>query len=70
MKNIIERFDGSFMCGNIWFSKDENMQPSSIKYLDDVNRMLLRSIISLKSDGSIELGKYFDKKSVLLIQNQ
>ena len=40
------------------------MQPSSIKYLDDVNRMLLRSIISLKSDGGIELEKYFDKKSV------
>lgn len=63
-ENIIERFDGSFMCGNIWFSKDENMQPSSIKYLDDVNRMLLRSIISLKSDGGIELEKYFDKKSI------
>ncbi len=63
-ENIIERFDGSFMCGNIWFSKDENMQPSSVKYLDDVNRMLLRSIISLKSDGGIELEKYFDKKSV------
>lgn len=63
-ENIIERFDGSFMCGNIWFSKDENMQPSSIKYLDDVNRMLLRSIISLKSDGGIELEKYFDRKSV------
>ena len=52
------------MCGGIWFSKDENMQPSSIKYLDEVNRMLLRSIISLKSDGGIELEKYFDKKSV------
>ena len=61
---IVERFDGSYMCGGIWFSKDENMQPSSIKYLDEVNRMLLRSIISLKSDGGIELEKYFDKKSV------
>ena len=63
-KHIIERFDGSYMCGGIWFSKDENMQPSSIKYLDEANRMLLRSIISLKSDGGIELEKYFDKKSV------
>lgn len=62
--NIVERYDGSYMCGDIWFSNDENMQPSSIKYLDDVNRMLLRSIISLKSDGSIELEKYFGKKSV------
>ena len=63
-EHIIERFDGSYMCGGIWFSKDENMQPSSIKYLDEANRMLLRSIISLKSDGGIELEKYFDKKSV------
>lgn len=63
-ENIRERYDGSFICGGIWFSKDENMQPSSIKYLDEVDRMLLRSIISLKSDGSIELEKYFDKKSV------
>lgn len=62
--NIVERYDGSFMCGGIWFSKDENMQPSSIKYLDDVDRMLLRSIISLKSDGSIELEKYFGEKSI------
>lgn len=63
-KNVKERFDGSFMCGGIWFSKDENMQPSSIKYLDEVDRMLLRSIISLKSDGGIELEKHFEKKSV------
>ena len=63
-EHIVERFDGSYMCGGIWFSKDENMQPSSIKYLDEVNRMLLRSIISLKSYGGIELEKYFDKKSV------
>lgn len=62
--NVQTRYDGSYMCGGIWFSKDENMQPSSIKYLDEVDRMLLRSIISLKSDGSIELEKYFDKKSV------
>lgn len=62
--NIVERYDGSYMCGGIWFSKDENMQPSSIKYLDDVDRMLLRSIISLKSDGSIELEKYFGEKSI------
>lgn len=63
-ENVRERFDGSFMCGGIWFSKDENMQPSSIKYLDEVDRMLLRSIISLKSDGGIELEKHFEKKSV------
>lgn len=62
--NVKSRYDGSFMCGDIWFSKDENMQPSSIKYLDEVDRMLLRSIISLKSDGSIELEKFFDKKNI------
>jgi adenine-specific DNA-methyltransferase len=62
--NMIERHDGSYMCGEIWFSKDENMQPSAIKLLKDVDRMLLRSIISTKSDGGIELEKYFGKKSV------
>lgn len=62
-ENAVERFDGSFICGSIWFSKDENLQPSSIKYLDEVNRMLLRSIISLKSDGSIELEKCLGEKS-------
>lgn len=62
--NVVKRYDGSYMCGKIWFSKDENMQPSSIKYLDEVDRMLLRSVISLKSDGSIELEKYFGKKNV------
>ena len=61
--NCIERYDGSFMCGGIWFSKDENMQPSSIKYLRDVGTMLLRSIVSLKSDGGIEVEKIFDGKS-------
>lgn len=59
-----KRFDGSYLCGGIWFSKDENMQPSSVKYLDEVDRMLLRSIISLKSDGGIELEKYFGEKSI------
>lgn len=59
----IERYDGSWVCGGIWFAKDENTQPSSIKYLRDVGRMLLRSIISLKSDGGIEVAKIFEGKS-------
>lgn len=62
-ENKIERDDGSFVCGNIWFAKDENTQPSSIKYLKDVSKMLLRSIISLKSDGGMEVEKLFDGKS-------
>lgn len=62
-EHIFERYDGSFVCGDIWFAKDENTQPSSIKYLRDVGRMLLRSIISLKSDGGIEVEKLFDGKS-------
>lgn len=53
--NIIERHDGSFVCGKVWFAKDENTQPSTIKYLEEVNSFLLRSIISTKSDGSNEL---------------
>ena len=62
-EHIVERYDGSFVCGGLWFAKDENTQPSSIKYLRDVSKMLLRSIISLKSDGGIEVEKIFDGKS-------
>lgn len=62
-ENVMPLHDGSYMAGNIWFSHDENMQPSSIKYLKDVDRMLLRSIISLKSDGGIELEHLFEGKS-------
>ncbi|MBQ6390096.1 MAG: site-specific DNA-methyltransferase [Eggerthellaceae bacterium] len=58
-----QRYDGSYVCGRIWFAKDENTQPSSITYLRDVSRMLLRSIISLKSDGGIEVEKIFEGKS-------
>ena len=62
-EHTIERYDGSYMCGGLWFAKDENTQPSSIKYLRDVSKMLLRSIVSLKSDGGIEVEKIFDGKS-------
>lgn len=62
-KSIIELHDGSFVCGKIWFDKDENTQPSSISYLDDLETLLLRSIISQKSDGGIEVEKLFDGKS-------
>jgi len=49
--------DGSFLKGRVWYSKDERTQISSINYLEETNRMLLRSIVSLKSDGSLELEK-------------
>lgn len=62
-KNIIELHDGSFLCGRIWFSNDENTQPSSITYFDEVQRFLLRSILSTKSDGGIEIEKLFEGKS-------
>jgi len=62
-KEIIELHDGSFMCGKIWFAEDENTQPSSITYLDEVNQFLLRSILSMKSDGGVEVEKLFDGKS-------
>ena len=62
--NCLELHDGSFMCGGIWFAKDENTQPSSIKYLKDVNDMLFRSIVSLKSDGGIETENLFNNKSI------
>ncbi len=54
--NIIERFDGSFVCGQMWFAQDENTQPSFIRYLDDVKDFLFRSILSLKSSGGSEFG--------------
>lgn len=40
------------------------MQPSSIKYLKEVDRMLLRSIISLKSDGGMTLEFILERKSL------
>lgn len=55
--------DGSAICGRIWFSAKDDMQPSSINYLDEVDRMLLRSIISLKSDGGMVLENIFNRKS-------
>jgi len=62
-ENPIELNDGSFICGKIWFDKDENTQPSSILYLDDVDTLLLRTIISMKSDGGIEVENIFDGKN-------
>jgi len=47
--------DGSMIKGRIWYAASENTQPSSITYLKDVESFLLRSIISLKSDGSLQL---------------
>lgn len=62
-ESIIKLHDGSVMCGRIWFAKNETTQPSSITYLDDVNTFLLRSILSLKSDGGIEVESIFEGKS-------
>jgi len=58
---VQELHDGSFSCGSIWFAKDENTQPSSIKYLDEVSDFLLRSIISTKSEGSVSLKDLSDE---------
>lgn len=60
---VIKRYDGSYVVGGIWFAADEKTQPSSIKYLDDVSDMLLRSILSFKSDGGVELEGLFEGKS-------
>ncbi|MGB1187619.1 MAG: site-specific DNA-methyltransferase [Cycloclasticus pugetii] len=62
-KQVKELFDGSFVCGGIWFASDENTQPSSVKYLDDVKNFLLRSVQSIKSDGGVELKNLFNDKS-------
>jgi len=62
-QEIQELHDGSYLCGKIWFAPDENTQPSSVTYLDDVNNFLLRSILSLKSDGGVEVENLFEGKS-------
>lgn len=63
-ESVVQLHDGSLMCGRIWFAENEKTQPSSITYLDDVNTFLLRSILSLKSDGGIEIEGIFDGKSL------
>lgn len=60
-----KRHDGTFMCGQIWFDTKETTQPSLIKYLDDVDTLLLRSVLSLKSDGGIEVEELFGGKNVV-----
>ena len=47
--------DGSMMKGRIWYAATETTQPSSITYLEEVETFLLRSILSVKSDGSLAL---------------
>ena len=47
--------DGSMMKGRIWYPPDIYTQPSSITYLREVESFLLRSFLSIKSDGSITL---------------
>ncbi|MDD5584662.1 MAG: site-specific DNA-methyltransferase [Candidatus Omnitrophica bacterium] len=51
----IKLHDGSILHGSIWFGKDEKTQPSFVQYLDNVENLLLRSILSLKSSGGMEL---------------
>ena len=60
--DVFERHDGTYVCGSIWFSKNENQQPSSIKYLNEVEEFLLRSILSIKSDGGVEVELLFNSK--------
>lgn len=62
-ENIEHLHDGTYKCGKIWFAKDEKTQPSSIKYLEEVKDFLLRSIISLKSAGSLDLEQMFKKST-------
>lgn len=55
--------DGSLIVGRIWFDADGKTQPSSIIYLDEVDRILLRSILSTKSDGGVEVEEILGGKS-------
>ena len=40
INNVIKLHDGSFLCGKIWFGKDENTQPSSVTFLQEVDKFL------------------------------
>lgn len=68
--DIEQRYDGSLICkgadkhSGLWFSDKLSVQPSSIKYLRDLDRMLFRSIYSTKSDGSIALENIIDEQNV------
>lgn len=62
-KSVVQLPDGSYVCGKIWFDEKNVIQPSSITYLDEVEKFLLRSVVSLKSNGGIELEDIFDGKS-------
>ena len=62
-KEVKRRYDCSYVCGRLWFDKDEHIQPSSILYLKDVETFLLRSVISTKSDGGVEVENIFGGKS-------
>ncbi|WP_416957948.1 site-specific DNA-methyltransferase [Nocardioides sp. T5] len=62
--NMVTLHDGSFLCGRIWFAATDAQQPSSVTFLDDVERFLLRSVISLKSDGGVEVEALFGGKSL------
>ena len=61
--DVVVRHDGSVICNKIWFAKDENTQSSSITFLDEVESLLLRSILSMKSDGGVEVENLFSGKS-------
>jgi adenine-specific DNA-methyltransferase len=63
-EKVIKRHDGTYMCGQIWFDSKETTQPSLIKYLDDVDTLLLRSVLSLKSDGGMEVEEILGAKNV------
>lgn len=62
-QSVKKLHDGSVMCGRVWFGPNENLQPSSVTYLDEVHTFLLRSILSFKSDGGIEVENLFDGKN-------
>lgn len=47
--------DGSMLRGRVWYSANEKIQPSSVNFLDETEDQLLRSVISLKSDGGLSL---------------
>lgn len=63
-QSVVQLHDGSFLCGRLWFADTHEQQPSSVIYLSEVERFLFRSIVSLKSDGGVEVESLFGGKSL------
>ena len=66
-ENIIKREDGSYVCGGIWFAKDEKTQPSLVQYIESVEDLLLRSVLSTKSSGGLNYLRSWISQNLIIL---